>query len=286
MIHTATQTAKFKRMVRKVRPLVAGMPIEPETVCVGLLERLWHATIASAFRGDIGSKMDDEEIAEAIGWSGDSQEIITILIETGWLDRCDNHRLVVHDWDNHAPKFVKGNAARYGGIIKQGSSLEEVPCNTSPNEIPLSDLAPNQTKQNVTKPNKTKPSYPRYSSKGSSSAPTPTPDTRAGDIKRFTVSRLSPIAERIFTRINYRGNAGKNLWKIAALVEAAEVTEAEIYEACLGAKENAKDPPAHLYASLRNKLRLRPEPVELSRLIKSVVVVPKCPQCFPPEIYE
>jgi hypothetical protein len=148
---------------------------------------------------------------------------------------------------------------------------------------PAKDWATRTKPEPVPEPNI---NYPRYSSKGSSSAPTPTPDTRAGDIKRFTVSRLSPIAERIFTRINYRGNAGKNLWKIAALVEAAEVTEAEIYEACLGAKENAKDPPAHLYASLRNKLRLRPDPVELSRLIKSVVVVPKCPQCFPPEIYE
>lgn len=72
MIHQTTQGGKFKRLVRKLRPLLTDCPVAVETVAVGLLERLWHATIVGAMRGDIG-RFDNEELAEAMGWHGDAQ---------------------------------------------------------------------------------------------------------------------------------------------------------------------------------------------------------------------
>lgn len=133
MIHKARQNAKFRRLVRRLREplreLTASGLVDLETVVVGILERLWHETIASAPRGDIGARMDNEEIADAAGWYGDPQALIEILVETGWLDLSDEHRLVVHDWHEHAPGFVRGNVkANLGGFATdEGGPPEGLP---------------------------------------------------------------------------------------------------------------------------------------------------------------
>jgi len=116
MISTATQTAKFRLWVRRLRQTLPAMPIDVETAAVGLLERLWHTAASSSPRGDIG-KLEDELIAEMVGWNQDATQLIDLLVESGWLDRDDDHRLVVHDWHQHAPNYVKGIAARQGGFV-------------------------------------------------------------------------------------------------------------------------------------------------------------------------
>jgi len=165
MIHTARQTAKFTKLVRRLRKAFPGLPVDPEVVATGILEQLWHFTITSARRGDIGQH-DDELIAEACGWLGDPEELISILTDTGWVDHCTTNRLVVHDWNEHAPAFIKRNIDRLGGFVcavkrplnrsaEQGSDRL-----TAQNTSQV--LTPNLTKPNQTKPNQSLCSEPFF----------------------------------------------------------------------------------------------------------------------------
>lgn len=131
----------------------AGVPIDSETISVGLLERLWHATAVGAIRGDIG-KFDNELIAEMVGWQLPADNLIAVLIECGWLDECGIHRLVVHDWNQHAPKHVKANVAKAGGF--HSPAPKEPPKGEPPKEPPQGSSPPNLTNSNLTKPNQFK----------------------------------------------------------------------------------------------------------------------------------
>ncbi len=79
---------------------------------VGIVESIWQFTAKHALRGDIG-KWSDEEIAEAIDatdWPAD--QLIDALVKAKWLDRQDDCRLVVHDWDAHCEDSVHLALAR------------------------------------------------------------------------------------------------------------------------------------------------------------------------------
>lgn len=96
---------------------------------VGLLEALWHFTATYAAHGNIG-RFSDRSIAKALEWEQSPETLIDALVETGWLDRSETHRLVVHDWAEHADnavhlklkrrneKFVDGTEpySRKGGV--------------------------------------------------------------------------------------------------------------------------------------------------------------------------
>src|SRR5580658_6640590 len=78
---------------------------------VGILELLWHTTAREAPRGDIG-KISNEDIALAVDWPGDEHVLIDALLATGWLERDDEYRLLVHDWHIHADEAVKKRLTR------------------------------------------------------------------------------------------------------------------------------------------------------------------------------
>ncbi len=178
MIHQATQSAKFVKFVRKLRPLVGNVPVKIETIAVGLLERLWHTSIVSAPRGDIG-RLDDESIAESIGWDGDGEVIVAVLVDCGWVDRSVEHRLVIHDWAEHSPRHIKQNIHRKGGFVitddaKYGPNVSSETVSQSylgPNVSPETHAVRSETPvvssetvsidlsstPNLTKPNLTKP---------------------------------------------------------------------------------------------------------------------------------
>jgi len=141
MKHSAPQSAKFHKLVRILRAKIKCESISIETIVVGILERLWHATISSAPRGDIG-KIDDEVIAEMVGWHRDPTELIDSLVDVGFLDRCDLNRFVVHDWAEHAPTFIKGYLSRHNKEFAKSQMCE-----------------PNFTKLDLTQPNLTQPNH-------------------------------------------------------------------------------------------------------------------------------
>lgn len=163
MKHTAVQGAKFKLFVRAIRPKLADSPVGVETVAVGILERLWHAAMTSAPRGDIG-RFADDVIAELIAWHGDAEWLVQTLVDTGWLDRCSVHRLIIHDWREHAPNHVKGNIQSLGGWASEDSPKgppQGAALGTTPGDDPQRGSAPNLTKPNQTQPNETKQSARR-----------------------------------------------------------------------------------------------------------------------------
>jgi hypothetical protein len=79
---------------------------------VGIVESIWQFTAKHALRGDIG-KWSDEEIAEAIDFDEKpAAELIEALVKAKWLDRQDDCRLIVHDWDAHCEDSVHLALAR------------------------------------------------------------------------------------------------------------------------------------------------------------------------------
>ena len=73
---------------------------------VGILECVWHFAAVNACDGGIGRHSNDL-IAYWIGYLGDADKLIAGLVEAGFLDVCEESRLQVHDWFDHAPKYIK-----------------------------------------------------------------------------------------------------------------------------------------------------------------------------------
>lgn len=158
MIAKTTQNAKFRLFVRHLRGVLPPLPVDLETVAVGLLERLWHTAATSAPRGDIG-RFSDDLICEMVGWHGESTTLIGLLLECGWLDPSDEHRLIVHDWAQHCPTYVKGNVAQLGGFASVGAASggapQGAPPKGPPSKPPPSRACGHQTRPDQTRPNHT-----------------------------------------------------------------------------------------------------------------------------------
>lgn len=92
----------------------------PRYAAVGILETLWHWTAKYAIAGNIG-RYDDDMIAHAIGWQGDAAELVSALVESQWLDKNDEHRLIVHDWPDHCEDSVHMKLARRFELFADGT---------------------------------------------------------------------------------------------------------------------------------------------------------------------
>lgn len=105
---------KTKRLARRLGINLAW--------AVGILESLWHFTRERAPRGDIGRYADDE-IADAVYWPTErpAGDLVAALIDCGWLDRHDQHRLLVHDWPEHAESYVHAGLAKKTELFADGS---------------------------------------------------------------------------------------------------------------------------------------------------------------------
>ena len=138
---------------------------------VGMLELLWHTTAEFAPQGDIG-KFDNQAIAVAVGWEGEADHLVGSLVAAGWLDPCSDHRLVVHNWEKHAPEFLKKRLSRTktpfitpktpsvqttadnGGQCPDmsGQRLPTVPCRAVPNRAVPCPTEPTDTAAAPTSP--------------------------------------------------------------------------------------------------------------------------------------
>lgn len=78
---------------------------KPNYVGVGILEAMWHLVARYTPDGAIG-KLANSEIARAIDWRGNPDNLINALVASGWLETCSCHRLYVHDWKDHADQTV------------------------------------------------------------------------------------------------------------------------------------------------------------------------------------
>lgn len=108
---------------RKMRRLADLLGI-PLPYAVGLMEMLWHWVGQEMPQGNIGLAKD-REIAAACGWPKKPQVLVEALVEAGWLDRHEEHRLLVHDWEEHCEEAVRKWLKRSGRdfITPSGGSL-------------------------------------------------------------------------------------------------------------------------------------------------------------------
>ena len=134
MKREAISHTKMKRLCRRLDiPTYQG---------VGIMESIWQLAAREAPRGDIG-KLSVEDIALGIDYRGDENKLVEALVATGWLDRSEEFKLVVHDWDEHADDavhmrlararlhFCSGRApklARLGGKERESAHEYYIPC--------------------------------------------------------------------------------------------------------------------------------------------------------------
>lgn len=84
----------------------------PKYAACGLLELLWHQfTVKYAPQGDVG-RWTDAQIAAGVSWDGDPAALVPALVKAGFLDESAEHRLLVHDWPDHAEDSVHKVLAR------------------------------------------------------------------------------------------------------------------------------------------------------------------------------
>ncbi len=106
-----------------------GTPAHPKTIdlserldipvyaAVGLLEMLWHYVGDYTPQGNVG-KVSDRVIARAVQWDKDPSLLIDALVGAHWLDRSEQHRLIVHDWNQHAEELVRKRLSRIDGGLE------------------------------------------------------------------------------------------------------------------------------------------------------------------------
>lgn len=111
---SGTETkAKFKLLQRKLR-----LPLWQAR---GLLDTFWAFVAHNCPQGDVG-RFSDDEIAVAIEWQDDAAVLIAALVETRWLDRNEQYRLIAHDWPEHCEDSVHRHLARKQLYFADGSA--------------------------------------------------------------------------------------------------------------------------------------------------------------------
>lgn len=111
MKHGTISLVKFKLLARELN--------RDQWEVVGLLESIWCFCCHNARTGDL-SPFSYDEIAAWIGYRDDAGSLIDALVKCKWLDR-DGDILIVHDWEEHAPNWLKGvNSNQEGGHQNSG----------------------------------------------------------------------------------------------------------------------------------------------------------------------
>jgi len=104
--------------------LLAEKIDQPIYAAVGILEMLWHFTAEFAPRGNIG-KFPDKSICAGIKWGKSRINVIQVLVDCGFLEPHPEHRLIVHDWQDHADQAVKRKLERSGDEFVTSHRLDD-----------------------------------------------------------------------------------------------------------------------------------------------------------------
>ena len=83
----------------------------PKGAALGWLETMWHFCGRFTPQGNIG-KYPDAMIESWVEWDGKPGDLIAAFVQAGWIDTDPVHRLLVHDWAQHADKATKNALTR------------------------------------------------------------------------------------------------------------------------------------------------------------------------------
>lgn len=161
-----------------------------------------------AICGDVG-KWPDGAIARGCGWTtADTTEattVVTALVESGWLDRHPEHRLILHDWPDHAERWVRAKLAATGQQFLECYAKTNTEATTEATTVETAEPTTVATPpRDRTEPNQTKPlrdvlpaspvtGDPKSSSQNKKSKGVPASDVRRqmsrdDDAQKFLVS--------------------------------------------------------------------------------------------------
>lgn len=162
----------------------------PRAQAIGIMNLLWDQCATFAPRGDLG-KLRNGAIARGCDWQGDADEFIQALLDTGWLEAHDSHRLIVHDWPDHCEQWVRLKLTRlkmtflecYRTAEGSATATAEASAESSADASASRDPNPN--------PNlaQTKPSQAN---------PKPTPNPNHGDAVDWSVRWSVGVVEKSF----------------------------------------------------------------------------------------
>lgn len=114
---------------------------------IGLLELLWAFVAQQTPQGNIG-KWSNQVIAGEAGWQDDADRFVDALISVGFLDENEDHRLLVHDWSDHAPNWVHAKLKKKGRrIISPDLRTDLREAQDPPPEATTSLAKPSQAKK-------------------------------------------------------------------------------------------------------------------------------------------
>lgn len=175
----------------KTLELAARLGVTRPTV-IGHLELLWAFVGKLAPQGNIG-KYGDGAIARAAEWQGDPTAFVDALLLTRFLDECGTCRLVVHDWGDHCPSWVRAKLkkARLDFSTPVPPSIERSRVATIERTIEghLSTLSGDSARARVPSEAKRSEAYPRLGTIDATAvAPAPTaPQSPTGPDRKSVV---------------------------------------------------------------------------------------------------
>jgi hypothetical protein len=114
---------------------------QPKGPVAGWLEMMWHFTGRFTPQGNIG-KYTDTAIEAWVEWNGEPGALIAALVKSGWIDHDPVHRLLVHDWAQHADKATKNALMRAKMAFCSPGVRTPYPETASPYRLPVPEPVP------------------------------------------------------------------------------------------------------------------------------------------------
>lgn len=140
-LRAVTEHPKFSHLKALLRA--------PKGAALGWLEIIWHFCAKNAPQGNIG-RFSDAEIESWCEWDGEPGALIAALVASRWLDLSEKHRILVHDWPDHADNSTKTWMRRRNvdilefysnmsqtGLKQVGDQLEQTPRARMPVPVPV-----------------------------------------------------------------------------------------------------------------------------------------------------
>lgn len=126
---------------------------------VGYLHYLWWWALDFAQDGDL-SKYESGDIADAVLWQRDPEELMSALIDSGFVDKTRTGGLEIHDWFDYAGKLVEQRTIqREQSRLRQQKRRDRLRESHTDNAEVTRDISEVTKSQYTTVPNSTEP-YP------------------------------------------------------------------------------------------------------------------------------
>lgn len=104
-------TSRHPKMKRLARELSIS-----RHEATGIMVDLWEWAGDYATDGAIG-RHDNYAIADGVEYQGDADSLVEALVKSGWVDRCADHRLCIHDWASGCDQWVKRKLERSNQVF-------------------------------------------------------------------------------------------------------------------------------------------------------------------------